>query len=472
MQIDSETQSTGIKNISEMSKNEIKEIFYDAIESSEFYEQQIEFDDFVKFIEKNDNITYDNWVTIINNIRKYRKDSEYFLQLLNFIVLSESEKNKIYKLLYEYSTNIPLLKYFKSNETNLNFSYEELNENIKQVKKRFHCEVENEDTLTIYGEGKITENILKEYKNMEIKTVTFDESVKSIEVVARPMDEGPFSLLKNLTNIIIPNSVTSIGDYAFKGCSLLKSINIPNSVKSIGHSAFGGCSSLTSIIIPNRVTSIGESAFSGCSSLTNINIPNGVTKIGKGAFNVCSLLTNITISNSVTSIGKWAFYGCSSLTNITIPNSVTEIEKGAFASCSSLTNITIPDSVTSIGGWAFQNCSSITTIDIPNGVTKIGKCAFENCISLTSITIPDSVTEIEEGAFDGCSKLTNITIQNSVTSIGNQAFYGCSKLTNIMEKLQSITNAKIKVQKNESQVSSDVPPQGEQNKQNCLQQTH
>ena len=178
MQIDSETQPVDIHNIS---KNEIKEIFSDVIQSSEFYEQQIEFDDFAKFFGKNDNITYDNWITIINNIRKYRKDSECFLQLLNFITIYENEKKKIYKVLYEYSANIPLLKFFKENNQNLDFSYSELNEEIKRVKNMcIYAEEINENTLLIGGKGVITKDLIENYK--DIQTIIFDEFIQEIKV--------------------------------------------------------------------------------------------------------------------------------------------------------------------------------------------------------------------------------------------------------------------------------------------------
>lgn len=121
-------------------------------------------------------------------------------------------------------------------------------------------------------------------------------------------------------------------------------------------------SSLTDITIPNGVTSIGMYAFYGCSSLTNIVIPDSVTNIDEGVFYDCTNLTSIIIPDSVTSIGNYAFIYCESLTSITIPSNVKSIGRGTFSSCSSLTSIVIPDSVTSIGYQAFYYCNKLTDI--------------------------------------------------------------------------------------------------------------
>ena len=230
------------------------------------------------------------------------------------------------------------------------------------------------------------------------------------------------------TNYTIPNSVTTIGIWAFGECESLTSINIPNSVTTIGDGAFYDCDSLTSINIPNSVTTIENDAFWGCKSLTSINIPNSVTTIGDSAFGGCESLTSINIPYSVTTIGESAFFGCNSLTSINIPNSVTTIGDLAFDGCESLTKINIPNSVTTIGGLAFGGCESLTSINMPNSVTTIGDCAFLGCSSLTSINIPNSVTTIGNEAFRRCESLTSINIPNSVTTIGKGAFSDCRNL--------------------------------------------
>ena len=224
------------------------------------------------------------------------------------------------------------------------------------------------------------------------------------------------------TNYTIPNSVTTIENWAFGGCNSLTSINIPNSVTTIGEGAFWGCDSLTSINIPNSVTTIGNSAFRICKSLISINIPNSVTKIEGGAFRCCKSLTNINIPNSVTTIGNSAFNGCKSLISITVPNSVTTIGEYVFSDCDSLTSINIPNSVTTIGDSAFSGCYSLTSITIPNSVTTIGKHAFSCCVSLTSITIPNSVTTIENGAFFCCRNLLAHIKSDIIQRFGEKVF--------------------------------------------------
>ena len=268
---------------------------------------------------------------------------------------------------------------------------------------------------------------------------------------------------RSLTDIVIPNSVTNIGDYAFSGCRSLTDIVIPDSVTNIGDCAFWNCRSLTDIVIPNSVTSIGDNAFEYCFSLSNLVIPDGVTSIGKWAFEDCSSLSSVVIPDSVTSIGNHAFAYCESLTDIVIPDSVTSIGDNAFAYCESLTDIVIPDSVTSIGDNAFRHCSSLSSVVIPKSVVNLNgnpfcrwdgelKCLspyfiYDNKVlfdkdkskiiafrdkNTTSYVIPDSVTRIGESAFRGCSFLNSVVIPDGVTSIGEYAFRHCSSLSSLV----------------------------------------
>ena len=237
---------------------------------------------------------------------------------------------------------------------------------------------------------------------------------------------------RSMTSLVIPDSVTNIGDYAFSGCRSLTSLVIPDSVTNIGDYAFEGCGSLSSLVLPDGVTSIGKCAFRGCGSLSSLVLPDGVINIGGNAFADCKSLRSVVIPNSVTSIGGGAFGGCKSLHSVVIPDSVTSIGDYAFSGCSALSSVVIPDSVSCIGNRAFSGCTSLSSLVIPDGVTSVGKYAFYDCSSLSSLVIPDSVTSIGFYAFRGCSSLSSLVIPDSVTSIGDEAFGYCTSLTSLV----------------------------------------
>ena len=260
-----------------------------------------------------------------------------------------------------------------------------------------------------------------------------------------------FSSCRSLSNIIIPDSVISIGDSVFSGCSSLKYISIPKSVICLKGNPFcdwiGKLECLSPYFIYEDDILFNKDKCKIISfrneNLEAYVIPASVTSIGLRAFQDCSSLSNIVIPDSVTSIGYCAFSNCSSLSNIVISNSVTSIVHGAFSSCRSLSNIVIPDSVTSIGDLAFFDCSSLSNIAIPNSVTSIGDSAFSGCRSLSNIVIPNSVTSIGIWAFHNCSSLSNIVIPNSVTSIESGAFWNCNFSNNLKQELISRFGKKI-----------------------------
>lgn len=239
-----------------------------------------------------------------------------------------------------------------------------------------------------------------------------------------------------LKEIVIPDSVTVIGEAAFCDCTALDSVKIGKSVAEIGDNAFRNCTSLTSIVVDaenptydsrNNCNAIIETKSKTliCGKDTTI-IPEGIVRIGYAAFDGCNF-TSITIPNSVRKIEEIAFNNCTKLASVVIPQGVTSIGAAAFGNCESLTSVNIPDTLTYIAERAFKNCKSLTSITLPNSVITIGKEAFNGCSGLTSISIPDSVTKIEERAFAGCQSLTTVKIGN-VPTISGDVFNDCPNI--------------------------------------------
>ena len=338
--------------------------------------------------------------------------------------------------------------------------------------------------------------------NNSLKSVYFDGDIASwcnisFGEYANPLyfghnlyikEDGKYELV---TDLVIPDTVTEIKNYAFDGCKSLTSVSIGNGVSSIERDAFLYCSNLISIVIPDSVTNIGDYAFSDCISLTSVTIGNGVTSIGYNAFRNCRSLTSINIPDSVTSIGGSAFIGCSSLTSVTIPDSVTSIGNYAFRNCRSLTSVTIPDNVTSIGIGAFEGCSSLESIVLPfvggnaeaevvGSTTSFGyvfgtdsyaggvattqywgnvinggynvyyipetlkevtikngiiiQWSFQNCSNSMNVILDNGVTQIGPSAFVDCKGLNSIVIGNNVSSIESSAFNNCTGLKSVYYK--------------------------------------
>jgi len=276
---------------------------------------------------------------------------------------------------------------------------------------------------------------------------------------------------KNITTlirrVIIKKGMTTIGNYAFKGCTNLTEVSIPSSVKSIGHWAFVECTSLASVDISSSVTSIGFSAFNGCSSLESVNMPARLDKIEQYTFSGCMSLSYINIPQSVKSIDTYAFERCVSLESVVIPKGTTTIGASAFEGCSGLRIVAISDTVTFVGDGAFSACDKLTdffvdsgnsryssdngvliltkysqliqypcgrkgSCTVPNTVVYIENGAFYQCHGITSVVIPDSVKEIGAHAFEECSNLSSVTILSEDTTISEAAFSSCNKLSEII----------------------------------------
>ena len=225
-----------------------------------------------------------------------------------------------------------------------------------------------------------------------LTSLTIPNSVTSIGYYA-------FSGCSSLTSITIPSLVTWIGSSAFSGCSGLTSITVDSDnpvydsrnncnaiIETATNTLIAGCKNT---IIPNSVTSIDDEAFYGCSGLISVTIPNSVTSISYRVFCHCSGLASVTIPNSVTSISNYAFEGCSGLTSVTIPNSVTEIHYSAFEDCSGLTSLTIGNSVTDIGPWAFYNCTNLAEVTcLATTPPSLGGDVFYGIASPCTLTVP------------------------------------------------------------------------------------
>ncbi len=340
-----------------------------------------------------------------------------------------------------------------------------------------------------------------------LKSVTFEEDSKlttigsqafistGIETITLPdsllyIYEAAFSQTP-LTSIVIPNSVVTMSDAVFNGCTSLKSIDLGTGVQSIGASligesqvtsltipasvtlmnsaAFGyleyletvvinsstiyaacfyGCTKLNSVTIGSNVKSIYSSAFGNCTALEEITIPSTVTSLASASFDSCSGLKVLNID--IATINSGIFYSLSSLTTINFGSNVKTISGGAFSDCRGITDITIPSTVEYINSGAFYNCTGITKAVVAANYVSAG--AFQSCSGIKNLTVTSDVETVETGAFSGCSnietidynapsvpnalfqgisKLTTVVLGNNVTSIGESAFVGCTSLANL-----------------------------------------
>ena len=224
----------------------------------------------------------------------------------------------------------------------------------------------------------------------------------------------------NSNNIAIPNTVTSIGSYAFYNTAICGPLYIPNSVTEIGEGAFENCRELNYLYLPSNLKRIENRTFNACGFSGRLTIPNSVTEIGEKAFYNCTGFNGtLTLSNKLETIGELAFYGCTGFTG----------------------SLKLPSSLTDIGYGAFMNCKYFTSLELSNALSVIPVSAFKGCEGLSgSLVIPDPVTEIGEGAFAGCTGFNGtLTLSNKLETIGVSAFYGCSGFTGSLTLPSSVT---------------------------------
>ena len=278
-----------------------------------------------------------------------------------------------------------------------------------------------------------------------------------------------------LKTITLPESVTSIGSWAFANCAKLEQVSFPAGLTSIDLCAFENCTALTAVTLPKRLTELGSEVFKNCSALKSVWIPKSLTDNGLGdGFKGCTALTDITFETGITKIADRQFDG-SPIKSITIPGTVTTVGMSAFSDCANLTAIDLPSSVTEIDGYAFENCTALTAVTLPKHLRRLGTEAFFGCTALKSVfiplslqnasnpfqkctaltdvtfedgrtelpdtllegsgvrqlTVPQTVTKIGYSAFAGCTQLTAITLPAGLRELGNEAFKGCTALTGV-----------------------------------------
>lgn len=235
---------------------------------------------------------------------------------------------------------------------------------------------------------------------------------------------------KYITSVVIPDSVTDIGKYAFSGCIGLSSVTFPSSLRSVGEGAFYGCRSLTGAEFPEGMTRIDNFAFFNCIHLEKAVFPSTLKSIGASSFEGCGRLESASFGNTLESIGDTAFKGCKSIKGADL-SGITELGAGAFTKCDSLEKVVLGDGITEIRPETFRDCASLHKVSFGSGISVIDVSAFENCVSLRSVPEIDSLTEIRSLAFSGCVALKKAEMGKNVQQIRLGAFADCTSLTKI-----------------------------------------
>ena len=245
-----------------------------------------------------------------------------------------------------------------------------------------------------------------------------------------------------ITEVIIPESVTTIGNSAFSRTGFID-FTIPSHIVSVGNNLFSGCAALKSVTWSEKLTSIPDGTFSGATALDTIVLPNNLLSIDKDAFENCDSLVTIDIPASVTTISAGAFSECDMLESIELPIALQKINSSTFYNCDSLTSIVIPYGITSIGSSAFYDCDALETVDMANSVTSLGSSAFKHCDVLKNVKLSRNLATIPSEAFRECAGLEEIVIPYFATKIEANAFNSSPKLTKVVvhEKLASINTS-------------------------------
>ncbi len=294
------------------------------------------------------------------------------------------------------------------------------------------------------------------FQNQLLVTITIPDTFTSINNYA-------FNGVTSIKKVALPETITSIGEKAFEGNSSLSEINFPSSLTQIGDFAFKGCTSLVSVDIKGSLYSIPVSCFENCYLLESVLLPTDIKEIESNAFKSCYKLSSISLPEHLTTIGSSAFERCTSLPDIPFPESLVTISSSAFSYCSKLSNLSFKKNLTSIQDGAFSGCSNVQSITMENentiyeaknntlvekntkrvvlgcqnsileeGIVAIGSQAFFSCFSLKEIEFPDSLVTIENYAFSNCTGLKKISFGKNLLSIGRNSFTGASGIEEIL----------------------------------------
>lgn len=280
--------------------------------------------------------------------------------------------------------------------------------------------------ICVYNEWKYSINddghtcTIVGFTSSDVSEVVIPEKIGDFAVT--DIGWGAFMRHGELTSVIIPDSVETIDEYAFYGCSLLLSIDIPDSVTSIGALAFDSCKSLEQVTLGNRLTSLPGCAFYCCSSLTHVEIPEGVTTIGEYAFLGCVSLESVSFPSTLKGVATRAFDGCA------------KIEKVIIADLCSWSQVRFADvtaSPTYYGVELWMNGEQIVDLVLPSGIETIENLVFSGAVGVEHITLPETVKTLAIEAFYNYTSLKSVYIPKSVTTIASYTFYGCDELESV-----------------------------------------
>ena len=290
---------------------------------------------------------------------------------------------------------------------------------------------------TSLTEIKIPKTVTNENQNMSIGPFWGCTLLKNV-VFEDGMTKVPNGILKDASaveSVVLPSTVTEIGNDAFNGCTSLKQLPDISAVTKIDYQSFKNCTSLKSIDLSDTITEIGMLSFSGCNGLEQVKLPKNLQILTYGAFQNCASLTEISIPKTVTnekenlSIGP--FSGCTSLKNVVFEEGMTKVPVGILKDASAVENVMLPNTVTEIGNDAFNGCASLKQLPNMSSVTKINYQAFKNCTSLKSIDLSDTITVIGIQSFSGCSGLEQVKLPKNLQILTYGAFQNCASLTEI-----------------------------------------